>query len=171
LASTELIVYNDALRYPTQILNSGDVNGSGIVHMISGQPDYSSESGNKTYHRVFRNGSSAIAVFTLTINGGNNINVVPYSTALNSNNVHAWIKIPGKTGWRDIATGTPAPGYTASDDNLGALQGSKVTTSTSSTHTINLLTEALAVNEYFVLRIEASDAWTNNIGSITITGL
>jgi len=171
LGSNELAVYNDSLRYPTQILNGGNVSGSGIVHMISGQPNYSSASGNRTYHRIFRNGSSSIAVFNLAINGGSGINVVPFGTALNSNNVHVWIKIPGKTGWRDIATGTPAPGYSALDNNLGALQGSKVTTSTSSTHTINLLTEALAVNEYFVLRIEASDAWTNNIGSITITGL
>lgn len=171
LASSELAVYNGAIHYPTEILNNGDVSGSGIVHMISGQPDYSSESGNKTYHRIFRNGSSAIAVFTLAINGGSGINIVPHGTALNTNNVHVWVKIPGKTGWRDIATGTPAPGYTAIADNLGALQGSKVTTSISSTHTINLLTEGLAVNEYFVLRLETSDTWTNNISSITITGL
>ena len=171
LNSGELAVYNDALRYPTQILNNGNVSGSGIVHMISGQPDYSSVTGNRTYHRIFRNGSSAIAVFTLAINGGSGINVVPYGTALNANNIHVWIKIPGKTGWRDIATGTPAPGYNATDDNLGALQGSKVTTATSSTHTINLLTEALAVNEYFVLRVEAASTWTNNVSSITITGL
>jgi len=171
LSSGELAVYNDALRYPTQVLNSGDVNGSGVTHMISGQPDYSSATGNRTYHRVFRNGSSSIAVFTIAINGGSGINVVPYGTALNTNNVRVWIKIPGKTGWRDISTGTPAPGYTATDDNLGALQGSKVTTATSSTHTINLLTEALAVNEYFVMRIEAGSSWTNNISSIVITGL
>ena len=171
LSSGELALYNDALRYPTQVLNSGDVNGSGVTHMISGQPNYSSATGNRTYHRVFRNGSSSIAVFTIAINGGSGINVVPYGTALDANNVRVWIKIPGKTGWRDISTGTPAPGYTATADNLGALQGSKVTTATSSTHTINLLTEALAVNEYFVLRIEASSSWTNNIDSIVITGL
>jgi len=171
LGSGELAVYNDSLRYPTQILNSGNVSGSGIVHIISGQPDYSSATGNRTYHRIFRNGSSSIAVFTLAVNGGSGISVVPYGTVLNGNSVHIWIKIPGKTGWRDIATGTPAPGYTATDDNLGSLQGSKVTTATSSTHTINLLTEALAVNEYFVLRIEAADTWTNNISSIIITGL
>jgi hypothetical protein len=171
LAAGELAVYNGAMRYPTKILNNGDIDGSGVVHMIAGQPDYSAESGNKTYHRVFRNGSSAIAVFTLTINGGSGINVTTHEGTLNTNNIKAWIKIPGKTGWRDIATGTPAPGYSATADNLGALQGSKVTTSTSSTHTINLLTEGLAVNEYFVLRIEASDTWTNNISSITITGL
>lgn len=171
LAAEELAVYNDSLRYPTQTLNGGDIDGSGIIHMIASQPNYSSATGDKTYHRVFRNGSSSIAVFTIAINGGNGINVVPYGTALNADNVRIWIKIPGKTGWRDISTGTPAPGYTATDDNLGALQGSKVTTATSSTHTINLLTEALAVSEYFVLKIEAGSNWTNNISSIVITGL
>jgi hypothetical protein len=171
LSSEELAVYNDSLRYPTQVLNSGNVSGSGIVHMISGQPDYSSATGNRTYHRVFRNGASSIAVFTIAVNGGNGISVVPHGTALDANNIRIWIKIPGKTGWRDISTGTPAPGYTATDDNLGALQGSKTTTATSSTHTINLLTEALAVNEYFVMRIEAGSSWTNNISSIVITGL
>jgi hypothetical protein len=171
LTSGELAVYNGAMRYPTEILNNGDIDGSSVTHIISDQPDYSSASGNKTYHRIFQNGSSAIAVFTITINGGSGINVVPYGTALNTNNVHVWIKIPGKTGWRDISTGTPAPGYSTTADNLGALQGSKSTTATSSTHTINLLTEGLAVNEYFVLRVEAADTWTNNISSITIIGL
>ena len=171
LASGELAVYSGGLRYPTQVLNSGNVSGSGIIHMISGQPNYSGVSDDRYFYRVFQNGASAVATFTVTINGGSGINVVTYNTALNSNNVRVWVKVPGKTGWRDISTSTPAPGYSALTDNLGALQGTKTTTSTSSTHTINLLTEGLAVGEYLLIRVQASSAWTNNISSIAITGL
>lgn len=171
LTAGELAVYNGALRYPTQILNSGNVSGSGVVHMISGQPNYAGVSDDRYFYRVFQNGASAVATFTLTINGGSGINVVTYNTTLNANNVRIWVKVPGKTGWRDVSTATPAPGYSPLADNLGALQGSKTTTSTSSTHTINLLTEGLGVSEYLLIRVQASSAWTNNISSIAITGL
>jgi len=172
LASGELAVYNGAVRYPTQLLNSGNISGSGITHMISGQPNYSGVTDNRGYFRVFQNGSSAIASFTLAFTGSSGITIVPYNTALGANSVRVWIKVPGKTGWRDISTS--APGSTsgiALNDNVGALQGSITTTSTTSQHTVNLLTEALAPSEYFLLKIEASSAFTNNISRITITGL
>ena len=172
LASGELAVYNGAVRYPTQLLNSGNISGSGITHMISGQPNYSGVTDNRGYFRVFQNGSSAIASFTLAFTGSSGITIVPYNTALGTNSARVWIKVPGKTGWRDISTS--APGSTsgiALNDNVGALQGSITTTSTTSQHTVNLLTEALAPSEYFLLKIEASSAFTNNISRITITGL
>jgi len=172
LSTGELAVYNGAVRYPTQILNSGDVEGSSVVHKISSQPNYSSTTGNCGYFRVFQNGASAIASFTIAITGSSGISVIPYNSALGANSVRIWIKVPGKTGWRDISTS--APGSTsgiALNDNVGCLQGSITSTSTTSEHTVNLLTEAMAPSEYFLMKIEASSAFTNSISRITITGL
>ena len=139
---------------------------------MASQPNYSSTTGNCSYFRVFQNGGSSVASFTIAITGSTNISVVSYDTALSANAVRIWIKVPGKTGWRDISTA--APGSTsgiALNDNVGCLQGSKTTTSTTSQHTVNLLTEALAPSEYIMLKVEASSAWTNSISRITLTGL
>lgn len=172
LSSGELAIYNGAVRYPTQTLNGGNVEGSSVVHKIASQPNYSGVSDNRGYFRVFQNGASSVASFTIAFTGSSGITVVPYNTALGANSVRVWIKVPGKTGFRDISTS--APGSTsgiALDNNVGCLQGSITTTSTTSQHTVNLLTEALAPSEYILLKIEASSAWTNNISRITLTGL
>lgn len=172
LSNGELAVYNGAVRYPTQTLNGGNVEGSSVVHKIASQPNYSGVSDNRGYFRVFQNGASSVASFTIALTGSSGITVVPYNTALGANSVRIWIKVPGKTGFRDISTS--APGSTsgiALDNNVGCLQGSITTTSTTSQHTVNLLTEALAPSEYILLKIEASSAWTNNISRITLTGL
>lgn len=172
LSSGELAVYNGAVRYPTRVLNSGNVEGSSVVYKISSQPNYSAVTDNRGYFRVFQNGGSSVASFTISITGSNNINVASYNSSLGANDVRIWIKVPGKTGWRDI--NTAAPGSTsgiALNDNIGCLQGSKTTTTSTSQHTVNLLTEALGTNEYFLMKIEASSAFTNDISRITISGL
>ena len=173
LATEELAVYNGSVRYPKQVLNNGNVAGSGVTHMITSpsQPDYSSASGDKYYYRVFRNGSNARATFTVEFTGSSGFTVVPYDSSLGATKFQAWIKVPGTTGWRDISTATPAPGYTPTADNLGALQGSVTSTATTSKHDINLLTEGMQPNDYFVMRIKASQDLTANITRINITGL
>ncbi len=172
LTSTELAVYNGSVRYPTQTLNGGNVAGSSVVHIPTSQPNYSTATEDRYYYRAFQNGSSAVATFTVAFTGSSGFTVVPYNTTLNGTKVRAWIKVPGKTGWRDISTSAPGAGYSSGSDNLGCLAGTNpVSTSTTSEHAINLLNEGLSPNEYFVMRLQASGSWTSSISRINITGL
>jgi len=173
LSSEELAVYDGGLRYPTQILNSGDVSGASITQMITGQPDYSSATENRYYFRRFQNGSSTKASFTFSVTG-QNVEFADYTETLSANKVKIWVKIPGKTGWRDIMT--PAPGSTsgvALNDNIGCLQGTAPSniesSSTTRNFSLNLLTEGLIASEYYVFRIEASNSWAGKITRLNIS--
>lgn len=173
LSSEELAVYDGGLRYPTQILNGGNVAGSNVARMIAGQPDYSSATEDRYYFRRFQNGSSAKATLTFSVTG-ENVDFADYAETFSGNKVKIWIKIPGKTGWRDIMT--PAPASTsgiALNDNIGCLQGSAPNDIGSSSATrnfsLNLLTEGLTASEYYVFRIETSNSWTGKITRLNIS--
>jgi hypothetical protein len=91
-------------------------------------------------------------------------------------NVKIWIKNPGSTGWRDISTDyPPSTSGIELNDNVGARQGTQPSNlgggGGTATFTINLVTEGLASQGYFVIRIQASQNWAGRINSITISGL
>lgn len=172
LAATQLAVYNGYLCYPKQTLNGGNI-AAGALHIPGGQPDYSTATEDRYYYRAFQNGASSVATFTMAFTGSNGFSIVKYNETLDTpNKFKAWIKIPGKTGWRDISTSAPGAGYLSGSDNLGCLAATNPTiNSTTSQHPITLLNEGLSPNEYFVMRIQASGSLTANISKITITGL
>jgi hypothetical protein len=174
LGSSDLAVYAGTLRYPTQVLNSGNVSGAGIVYAISSQPDYSSTSGDRWFFRTFRNGGNAVATFTLGISG-TSVTFTPFGGTLSGNAVKIWIKVPGKTGWRDIMTA--APGSTAgiaTNDNVGCQTGgapSNITSQATRTIGIDLKTEAMLPSDYFLVRVQTSSGWVGTINQISLTGL
>jgi hypothetical protein len=177
LAGTEnLLVYNGGVRYVTQGLNGGNFLGAGVVYDTGDTlPDYSSESGEKWYYRGFQNGSNADATFNLGITG-TNVSFIPFGGTLSGNNVKVWIKIPGKTGWRDISTDAPAStSGIALNDNVGARTGAQPSNlgagGGTATFAIDLKTEGLLPNEYFVVRLTTADTWAGSISQINITGL
>lgn len=174
LGTSELAVYNGAVRYPTQLLNGGNISGQNIVYAYGSQPNYSGASQNRYYFRGFQNGSNARATFSLGITG-TNINFTANGGSLTGNNVMIWIKVPESTGWRDVMTS--APGSTSGivlNDNVGCLTGaapSNITTSATAIIGIDLKTEGMTPSQYFVVRIETSSGWTGTISQINITGL
>jgi hypothetical protein len=173
LGSSELAVYNGALRYPTQVLNSGDVAGAGVVYAIAGQPDYSSATGDRWFFRTFRNGGNAVATFTLSISG-TNITFTPFGGTLSGNAIKIWIKVPGKTGWRDIMTAAPAStAGIETNDNVGCQTGgapSNITSQATRTIGIDLKTEAMLPSDYFVIRVQTSSGWLGTMNQINLTG-
>jgi hypothetical protein len=170
LSTAELAVYNGAARYPTQILNGGNVNGSGTVYMISGQPNYSLATGNRSFYRVFQNGASQVASWNIRLDGAT-ATFVTVGTGLTGNNMTLEIKVPGQTGWRDVVTAAPAEGsYTALADGVGCGSGTTIALNGTGGN-ISLVSERLPVSEYFVLRFTVGSSWTGNISKITITGL
>lgn len=175
LAGTEMAVYNGAVRYPTQTLNGGNIEGSSVVQKIASQPDYSSATGNRLYFRKFVNGVSVLATFNLLITGANT-NFVASGGSLTGNNVKISIKVPGTTGWRDIKT--PAPPatdpVTKFQDGLGCLTSTTpanpdLTSESTSTFGINLLGDGIPSSQVYVIRIEASPNWTGYISKLQIS--
>ena len=171
LSTGELAVYNGGALYPTQVINNGNVTGSGIAYMLASQPNYSGSVDNRFYLRKFVNGASALATFNLILTGSN-INFTAFGGGLTTNNVKITIKVPGKTGWRDVMTSAP-PNTTgiALNDNVGCLAGAaptNITTAAGRSISINLLTEAVGANENYIVRILASKDWTGNLTKIQI---
>jgi hypothetical protein len=168
LGSSDLAVYTGTLRYPTQVLNSGNVAGAGVVYAIAGQPNYSGATGTRYFYRVFTNGASQLAGWSITING-TNTSFVSFGTALTSNNMRIGIKVPGTTGYRDMLTAAPGAGtYTPSDDGVGCQSGGAISLGVAGA--ISLVSERLPANQVFVLRLEVSSSWVGTISSISITG-
>ena len=174
LGTSELAVYNGAVRYPTRVLNSGNVSGSNTVYAITGQPDYSGATEDRWFFRVFRNGGSTAATPTISITG-TEIDFTKYSGTLSGDAVKIWLKVPGRTGWRDTLTPAPSSTGGSTADNLGCLRGDAPAnigaSSTTRTIGIDLKTEAINANEYFLVRIQASSGWTGTISQISITGI
>ena len=171
LSAGELAVYNGGTLYPTQVINNGNVAGSGITYILASQPNYSGSVDNRFYLRKFVNGASALATFNLILTGSN-INFTAFGGALTTNNVKITVKVPGKTGWRDVMTSAP-PNTTgiALNDNVGCLAGAaptNITTAAGRSISINLLTEAVGASENYIVRILASKDWTGNLTRIQI---
>jgi hypothetical protein len=170
LTTSDLAVYNGAARYPTQLFNGGNINGSSIVYKIAGQPDYSSATGNRSFYRVFQNGASQVAGWTIRLDGSD-ATFVTSGSSLTGNNMTLEIKVPDETGWRDVIAAAPSAGtYNALDDGVGCRSGATIALGGTG-GLISLVSERLGPNEYFVLRFTVGSSWTGNINKITITGL
>ena len=94
-----LLFYNQALHSPVD----GDIPAGGdfssLSNVESGQPDYSSTSGTRTFFRVLSNSSGA-DLYNFKIES--TFNGTAYNnSALGTGNVHFYAKIPGATGWMD----------------------------------------------------------------------
>lgn len=163
--SNGLQFYNQALVSPLNTLNSG--NFSIFSNGPSQNPNYSGQTGTRTFYRWFRNETgSAQHDFSLAIAGSGNI--VSHGTTLDTSKITVLVKLPGKTGWMDVA-GTYV--LDSADDNDGA---SAVTTviskdaSLAATNYINFGNISIADDEYVVLCVKADESWTGNVSSITV---
>lgn len=177
LGTGELLVYSGSVMYPTQALNGGNFLAANIFYTASATlPNYSALSGDRFYFRRFRNLALAAdyAQFTLTLAGSAGGTVVTHAGSLSSTAIRVGIKVPGETGYRDPATG--APGSTSGvtlDDAVGCASGT-VLSSTNGSVVVSLVSErwkrnTAASNNGLIVRLHASNAWTGNIRTITIS--
>lgn len=165
--SDGLQFYNQKLLSPKNTLNGG--NFSSLTNAPSGNPNYSGVSGKRTFYRWFRNttGSSQYDL-SLSMNGSSTI--VPSSTSLSSGNLRAYVKIPGQTGWMDVAL----PYVYGADysDGAGLHTSNGIISFDNTLNAINYLNLgnlSIANNEYIVLKIEADSSWTGEVSLITVT--
>ena len=183
--NTGLIIYgNDGskgyLLSPknSALPNSGDFKTFNDLSSPPDNVDYSSASGERHFFRTFKNNTASDqAVISLTVKGS--ANLVPRtgsgSGTLGANgNVHIFVKIPGKTGWLDVAKAADG----TITDGGGALQGDRDATidSSGATNEVTFSTAFIGGDptsngsgEHFCLAIHADSSWTGYISEISVT--
>ena len=161
--NTGLVCYQGFLKAPTNTLLSG--NFASITNGPGSNADYSGiTSGTRTYYRSFKKKSAgSVRDIRLTMRGSGTIiaNGTPFGNS--NNNFKVYIKVPGTTGWMDMAT-------QFSLGNTGDNDGARV-----HTWTPNLATnqdrhnyasfglETIDQNDFILVRIEADATWTGYI--------
>ena len=175
--SNGLQFYNRKLYSPINTLRSGDfrstADGGKLNNSPSDNPNYSGESGQRTFYRWFRNTTGDTKNdFTITINGSGTT-IVPASTALNSGRIRVFVKFPNngsqETGWLDLANEFVLSNH---GDNAGAHTANGSLTFDNSLNATNIVTlGAIGIqnNEYIGLRIEADTSWSGYISQIDVS--
>jgi hypothetical protein len=163
--SNGLQFYNSSLLSPINTISSGDF--SGFSNGPGLNPDYSGISGTRTFIRWFKNETGATQYdLSLAINGSGTI--VQEGTSLNSSRLSALIKLPGSTGWMDVAQEFVLDSF---GDTAGAHVDNDILnfdSSLNATNYLNFGNVGIADDNYIVLKIIADESWTGNISNITI---
>ena len=134
-----------------------------------GNPNYSGQSGTRTFYRKIQNTTGGV-IRDLKI-------ISDKATKINSaaltddDNVQFYIKLPGTTGWMDISQNFT---YGAIADGNGALingasdnSNTGATSTADSDHCVTFGTASVADDEYVVIKILADADWTGYIENLT----
>jgi hypothetical protein len=130
----------------------------------------------------YQNGSGDTPTFTVTLRGYN-FAIKPASTTPSGNNINVFFKVPGTTGYRDVATAAPPAGtYTATDDfetngnNVGCFNGtvdldnlSVSTTNASISLPLQFSEQIFAANDFGVLMVKTHKDWNGYFYQIEIS--
>ena len=174
-----LLVYYKALVSPKLVGASGNFKNhkeSGSLESPTGNVDYSGiNAGLRTYYRRFKSNVSAdrpeIAVILkgdATLKGKSGANS---GTPGTNKFIHCEVKIPGKTGYLDLAKAADG----TITDGGGGLSGTLDGTIDASGATNTCTFSGQGVNgegsgaEYIVVRITAHTGWTGSLSEISIT--
>ena len=182
---TGLLVYgfsaaNGYLCSPrnSNLPQGGDFRTTNNLTSPLGNVNYSGVTNERNYYRAFKNNTTSDqAVITLTVKGS--ATLVPRSgagadTLGADDNVHIFVRIPGKTEWLDVAKAA-AGGL---NDGDGALSGDRDPTIDSGGAGNDVTFSSAFVGgdpasngsgEHLVLRIQASHQWTGYITDIAIS--
>jgi hypothetical protein len=175
--ATGMLVYDTYIMSPKKGGSSGDFRNNddgGSIEGPGGNPNYSTlTNGTREYYRGFLNPTTNdLARITIILYGSGTI--VPLTTSLGSNgNVHVELKIPGKTGFLDLGTASAGSGNI--NDGDGCLFGDPDATIDSGGATNVCTFNGATVDgtasgqEYFVIKISASENWTGYIDRIQVT--
>tara|TARA_A100001201_G_scaffold143197_1_gene143823 strand:+ start:117 stop:4031 length:3915 start_codon:yes stop_codon:yes gene_type:complete len=169
--SNGLQFFNQRLYSPLNTLNSGDFStfSNGPVQ----NPDYSGETGQRTFYRWFRNETGATQ-YDLTLNiQGSGTTIVPAATSLNSGRIRVFVKFPNngsrETGWLDLATEFVLDSYSDNDGAHTANGALSFDNSLNALNYVTLGTVGILDDEYIGIRIEADTSWTGYVSQIDVT--
>ena len=175
--SNGLQFYNRRLYSPTNTLRSGDFrstsDGGKLDNSPTDNPDYSGQSGLRTFYRWFQNTSGTTQQdFSIAINGSSST-IVPAATALNSGRIRVFVKFPNngtrQTGWLDLATEFVLDSYSDNDGAHTANGSLSFDSTLNATNIVTLGTVGVQNNQYIGIRVEADAAWSGYIDDITVS--
>jgi hypothetical protein len=173
LLNNGLQFFAGKLKAPANTINSGDFRGTdnggsyfGAGLSKTGNPNYSSITGTRTFYRYFKNESGgAIRDFDIFLTGSG-ATIVATGSTLGTGNITVMAKGPGASGFVDLHASFAY--QSASDGNggrLGALSSS-IANDLPITNHFSFGTASIATNEYIVVKIEAGHGWTGHFSGM-----
>ena len=174
--ATGLLVYDTYLLAPKDGGSSGDFRNhdeGGGIESPAGNVNYSSlTNSERHYYRSYLNNTSADRP-SLTITAYGDAQLIGLSGSLGSNkNIFIEVKIPGKTGWMDLAKPSEGAGNIFDGDGClsGDLNGSISSGGTSNVCTFNgsSVFGTSSGAEYFVVKVSASEDWTGYLTRLSV---
>lgn len=182
--SDGLIFYNGVLTSPNTgsgLVNNGDFRsvsdggsyfGDGYVY--NNQPDYSNETGLRTFYRKIQNQSgSPVSNFKVQFKqgSGNVPTIVSQGTTLDSTKMKVFARLPGEPGsaWLDLGTAFTLGQTENRDGGRANNPGGGPNTGGNPINYFTFGTGSLANNDYFVMKIEADATLSREIGEIEFT--
>lgn len=168
--------YSTRLYGPTRTLLNGDFRDDSDGGLLNNapleNPNYSGETGLRTFYRWFKNETGSTQYdLTIAINGSGTI--VDADTAITTNNFRVFVKFPNngtrETGWLDLAKEFVLDSYEDFDGAHTANGGLSFDTSLNATNYVTLGTVGILDDEYVAIKIEADAAWTGYLSQITVT--
>jgi len=167
--------YSTRLYGPTRTLINGDFRDDSDGGLLNNapfeNPNYSGETGLRTFYRWFKNETGSTQYdLTIAINGSGTI--VDADTAITTNNFRVFVKFPNngtrETGWLDLAKEFVLDSYEDFDGVHTANGGLSFDTSLNATNYVTLGTVGILDDEYVAIKIEADAAWTGYLSQITV---
>ena len=164
--NTGLVQYQGQLKAPRNTLLNG--NFASITNGPSSNANYSTiTTGTREYIRAFKK-TSAGTVRDLRLTLAGSASIIANDTAFpnNANAIKVFVKVPGSTGWMDLA-GAFVLGSDGDND------GAHVSTYTSSisgsvNNYVSFGLDTVAQNDYVLVKVQADATWTGNLSSMTI---
>lgn len=166
-----LMFYNSKLVSPKNTDHAGITNGnfSALSNGPANNPNYSGQSGTRTFFRKIQNTSGG-TIRDLKITSDKSTKISAASATLSTDNIHFSIKLPGTSGFMDISQNFA---YGAIVDGNGALingandnSNTGTGTASDSVHCVTFGTASVANNEYVIVKIVADATWTGEINGI-----
>jgi len=166
--SNGLQMYDGALYSPVNTLNSGDfrddADGGALRLAPAGNPDYSGVSGTRTFYRYFTNSTGETKRdISLTIEG-DSTTIVTAGSSLDPSKIKVFVKIPGTTGFMDVASPFVL-GSTTDDDGAYVLSLDGIL---DATNILSFGIDGVANGDSLVIKIEADAAWAGTIDRIQV---
>ena len=156
--SDGMVIFNRKLYNPVDadLPNNGNI--STLSNVESGQPNYSGQSGIRTYIRKIQNTSGATKYGLKITSQKNGFKFNADTQALDTNDAHVYIKIPGTTGWMNISENFTYGAISNGDGALvnGASNNSSLLGTGNSVHCVTFGTASLPNNTYALIKIETS---------------
>jgi len=153
-----MLFYNRRLYNPKDSDIAGVGNFASLANVSAGQPNYNGITGIRTFYRKIQNDSGGTIRDLKITSTKNGFKFSADTQALDTNDSHFFVKIPGSTGFMNIRENFTYGSTSDGDGALinGASDNSNLGGTGNSTNCITFGTQSVANNEYIIIKIETN---------------